>query len=146
MKVFGEFFSAIFRKRDLTDSRLLGTWQSSGEMSAAYNEKQGKVTKPQMELLGQTLGILKLTYEETMVHSHGAEALKVTVNGKLYDWVFEDHKYRYEILAKSDSTSKIKCYLPWGKGDVVRDFILDIESGANNSLQPTPSARLNSSR
>jgi hypothetical protein len=92
---------------------ILGTWQSSKELSEKYNQKNAQLSQAMTELLKQILGILKLTYTESAVHEHGAPTIKVTIKGKQSDFYFEDLNYKYEVLSCTNDSITLKSYYPY---------------------------------
>ncbi|MBX9901648.1 MAG: hypothetical protein K2Y28_12770 [Burkholderiaceae bacterium] len=114
MKLLHALLALFISQQAIACPDIYGTWQSSKELSMDYNNKLIGATQPQTELLEQILGILKLTYADTSIHDHGAPTLKVTVNGKQYDFVFEDLEYKYEILSCTETSIKIRPHYPYG--------------------------------
>ena len=94
---------------------LIGTWQSSREMSSNYNREHAKITDTQFEFIEQIIGTLRLTYSETSIHEHGAEPLKITIKSEPHEFFFEDSTHKYEVLNRKKDSIKIKQYYPHGK-------------------------------
>lgn len=89
---------------------IVGTWQSSKEMSMEYNDQFAHLEPGQKELLTQILGALKITYTENKAHEHGAPSIKVIVGGKESDFAIEDLSYPYKVLScgKVTLTAELK--------------------------------------
>lgn len=101
---------------------LQGTWQSSKEMSMAYNNQQASLEQRQVDFLNQVLGIMKLTYTEDTVHEHGQPPVAVTINGKTNDFHFDEMSCRYEVLSCTRSTVTIRYHHPAGAVTQVLNF------------------------
>ncbi len=86
---------------------IVGTWQSSKELSMAYNIEKAQLTSKNTQFLNQALGILKVTYSATEMLSHSAPAIKMKIDGKTYPFVFEQSVVPYKILSCSDSAVTI---------------------------------------
>ncbi|MDB6061111.1 MAG: hypothetical protein JWM78_1214 [Verrucomicrobiaceae bacterium] len=86
MKFLRAFLAAFLGQQAVACPSLLGTWQSSKEQSMEYNKGFGRATEPQIELFEQIIGVLKLTYTDTLIHYHAAKSIMVTVNGKQSDF------------------------------------------------------------
>jgi hypothetical protein len=114
MKLLRTLLALFVSQQAIACPDIHGTWQSSKELSMDYNNKSGRATQPQIEFLEQVLGILKLSYSDTSIHSHGAPTLKVIINGKQSDFVFEDLEYKYEVLGCTDTSIKIRQHYPYG--------------------------------
>lgn len=114
MKLLRTLLALFVSQQAIACPDIFGTWKSSKELSMDYNDKLGGATQPQTELLEQILGILKLTYSDASIHDHGAPTIKVTINGKQYDFVFEDLEYKYEVLSCTDTSIKIRQHHPYG--------------------------------
>lgn len=93
---------------------LIGTWQSSKVLSMNFNLKHANLNLNQIDFLSQTLGILKQTYSELEIHNHGAPFIKLVLNGKSFDFHFEDLHYKYEVVSCTSIAVKLKQYYPYG--------------------------------
>lgn len=115
MKILITLLIYFFAYRAAACPNFIGTWQSSNELSMNYNFKHANLDKVKIEFLSQTLGILKQTYSESEIHSHGAPSIKLAINGKSYDFHFEDLHYKYEVVSCTSITVKLKQYYPYGE-------------------------------
>ncbi len=112
MKLLTALVGILFGANATACPQILGTWQSSKEMSMAYNSKSADLTITQIQFLNQALGILKITYSQETIINHGAPAIEMTINDKKYPFEFQEEKFKYEIISCATSTVKIKHYYP----------------------------------
>jgi hypothetical protein len=80
-----------------------------------FNQKSEVLEDNQIEFLSQALGVLKLTYTDTTIRSHPAPTKVISIEGKEYDFVFEDLTYKYEIVECKENWVKTKQYYPYGE-------------------------------
>jgi hypothetical protein len=92
---------------------LLGTWQSSKEMSMAYNNQHALLKPVQTEFLNQILGHMKITYTTTEMHEHGLPPIQVKLNGEIHDFTFEESTYPYKVLTCEKDSARIEYEHPY---------------------------------
>jgi len=112
MKLLTALAGILFGANATACPKIIGTWQSSKEMSMEYNIKSADLTPTQIEFLNQALGILKITYSQETIINHGAPAIEMVIGNKKCPFEFQEENFKYEIISCTASIVKIKHYYP----------------------------------
>lgn len=115
MKLFLAFLFLTLSSQSLACPSLVGTWQSSKDLSMEYNLKNAIFNEQVIRIKSQIYGVLKLTYTDKSIHAHGAPTQKITVEGKVFEIKFEDISFDYQLLSCSDNTITTKEFYPYGE-------------------------------
>lgn len=140
MKLLITLFLNLFAYNVVACPSIIGTWKSSKELSMKYNLANAELESKQIEFLSQTLGILTQTFSETEIHSHGAPTINISINGKSYNFEFEDIRYKYEILSCAESTLEAKAYFPYGN-PIVNQMVFENSNTFWVSPEQLPKSR-----
>lgn len=98
MKYACAFLITIFSTEILACSTLLGTWQSSRELSNEHNISIANLERKQLQFFDQVFGHMKVTYTETTAIQHGQPPIKISLNEKEFDFKFEEVSNKYDVL------------------------------------------------
>ncbi len=101
--------------------QLYGKWQSSKELSMAYNYKSKSLTNQQIQLLEQILGHLTVVISPKVSHQLASENITVKVDDKETNFNFDEQFYNYDIVSCTPKKVKIK-YLPIDSKPTVRQL------------------------
>jgi len=125
IKLFLLFLFLMFSNQSLACPSLVGTWQSSKDLSMEYNLKYAGFNEKIIKIKEQIYGILKLTYTNESIHAHGAPTQKITVEGKVFEIKFEDLTFDYQVLNCSNDMVTTKEFYPYGEPLVESKYFID---------------------
>ncbi len=125
MKLLTALAGILFGANATACSQIIGTWQSSKEMSMEYNITSADLTPTQIEFLNQALGILKITYSQETIINHGAPAIEMVIAGKKYPFEFQEEKFKYEIISCTANVVKIKHHYPHTAPEKIKINFID---------------------
>lgn len=102
---------------------IVGTWQSSKELSIDYNTKYLDIEPHTVKFMNDVYGVLKVTYTESTMRMHGAPTRKIEIKGKEYDFVYEEMTSSYEVVSCDNNSVTILTDSPYSTGEDTIHFI-----------------------
>lgn len=125
MKSLLSFILLFINVQAIACPNLLGTWQSSKELSMKYTLSNPGFSEKNIDFKKQVFGILKVTYHESTIHTHGAPTKRIIIADKEYDFHFEDLEFNYEVITCTKDSIKIKEYYPNTDPIIVKIHFVD---------------------
>ncbi|MBU3020027.1 hypothetical protein KO519_20335 [Paraglaciecola agarilytica] len=113
MKKVIALFSALFLNNVYACPNIIGTWQSSNELSVKHNKENLDLEPHTIKFMNDVFGVLKITFTENVVHMHSAPTKKIEIKGKPHDFTYEELRYEYKIESCNKKTLFISDQNPY---------------------------------
>lgn len=108
MRYLTASFLVVLSSQALACPEFLGKWESSADLSAAFNDSHAVIEDRAKEFRSQIIGRSTVTYTSERVTLEMDDIQQVTINGVAFPWDSSPMTGPYEVLGCTDDVVALK--------------------------------------